>query len=240
MPHVYLISDRVATDLADFVDQGDGLVIIDGPTPSISNKDVQAITGMRGRSRYFWEPSLLVAVEDHDIIPTGNRELGLAEAQALEAQWNMFRMQGINKLLQEVYHLVKKEDRDVLVSITIAADPGTLETRHLLDWQAWLEEGYVDLIVPRAYVDQDQSLAPIIADWRPVLEQSDRVMLGLKVYAHRRGREVKIADRILSEIELADNSGSNGIILFDNIGLNDDFLEALAAGPFSMSDNSAD
>ena len=65
-------------------------------------------------------------------------------------------------------------------------------------------------------------------------------MLGLKVYAHRRGREVKMADRILSEIELAYSSGSNGVILFDNIGLNDDILEALAAGPFSLSDISSD
>ena len=240
MPHVYLISDRVATDLTDFLDQGGGLFIIDGPTPSISNKDVQAITGMRGRGRHFWEPSMLVAMENHDIIPTSDRELGLAEARALGAQWNAFRKQGINKLLQEVYHRVKKEDRDVLVSITISADPEALARQVLLDWKAWLEEGYVDLIVPRAYVDQDQSLAPVIADWQSVLEQSDQVMLGLKVYAHRRGREVKMADRILSEIELAYSSGSNGVILFDNIGLNDDILEALAAGPFSLSDISSD
>jgi hypothetical protein len=240
MPHVYLISDSLATDLADFVDQGGGLVFIDGPTPSISNKDVQAITGMRGRGRYFREPRMLVAVEDHDIIPTSDRKLRLAEARALEAQWNTFRMQGINELLREVYHRVKKADRDILVSITIAADPEALAYQVLLDWKAWLEDGYVDLIVPRAYVEQDQSLAPVIADWQPVLDQSDRVMLGLKIYAHRRGREVKMADRILSEIELARNSGSNGIILFDNMGLNDDILDALAAGPFSLSDISAD
>ena len=240
MPHVYLISDRVATDLTEFVDQGGGLFIIDGPTPSIGNKDVQAITGMRGRGRHFWEPSTLVAVEQHDIIPTNDRELGLAEARALGAQWNAFRKQGINKLLQVVYHRVKKEDRDVLVSITISADREALAQEVMLDWKAWLEEGYVDLIVPRAYVDQDQSLAPVIADWRSVLEHSDRVMLGLKIYAHRRGREVKMADRILSEIQLAYNSGSNGIILFDNIALNDDILEALAAGPFSASDISSE
>lgn len=240
MPHVYLISDRVATDLADFVDQGGGLVVIDGPTPSMSNKDIQAITGMRERGRHFWETSMLVAVEDHDIIPSSDRELRLAEAQALEAEWNAFRKQGINKLLQEVYHRVKQEDRDVLVSITISADPGILAQRVLLDWQAWLDEGYVDLIVPRAYVDQDQPLAPVIADWQPVLEQSDHVMLGLKVYARRRGKEVKTADRILSEIELAYNNGSNGIIFFDSRGLDDDILEALAAGPFSLSDISSD
>jgi uncharacterized lipoprotein YddW (UPF0748 family) len=183
---------------------------------------------------------MLVAVEDHDIIPTSDRKLRLAEARALEAQWNTFRKQGINELLREVYHRVKKADRDILVSITIAADPEALAYQVLLDWKAWLEDGYVDLIVPRAYVEQDQSLAPVIADWQPVLDQSDRVMLGLKIYAHRRGREVKMADRILSEIELARNSGSNGIILFDNMGLNDDILDALAAGPFSLSDISAD
>jgi len=233
MPSVYLISGQVASDLADFVHRGGGVIFIDGPTLSIEDKNVQAVTGMRTRGRHFDRIGLLIATGGHDLIPVSNQGLELKDYQVREAQWKTFRKQGINKLLQDVYQRVKGEDPHTLVTITVHADQQVLAEQHFLDWQAWFEGAYIDLIIPRAYVDQDESLSPVIASWQSALDNSNRVMLGLSVYCEGYG-ETKAVARILSEVDLSRASGSNGVILFDLEGISDDVLEALAAGPFSL------
>lgn len=234
MPNVYLITSQVASDLAGFVRRGGGVIFIDGPTPSIRDPNIQAITGMRARGRYFREAGLLIATEEYDIIPNSNRGLELEDYQVLDAKWKTFRKQGITRLVQDVYQRTKQESPDMLLTVTVAANQETLAERHFLDWWAWLEGEYVDLIIPRAYVGQDEPLDPIIADWQPAIERSGRVTLGLKAFTRQGDKRVpKTPARILSEIGLARASGSSGVILFDIEHIGDDVLEALATGPFS-------
>ena len=129
----------------------------------------------------------------------------------------------------------------MLITITVAADQETLDERHCLDWQAWLVGEYVDLIIPRAYVDQDEPLAPVIANWQPIMEASDRIVLGLKAYSRQNGENIlKTPERVFDEIDLARASGSHGIVLFDIGRTGDDVLEALATGPFSSSNTASD
>lgn len=241
LPNIYLINAQVASDLADFVRRGGGVIFIDGPTPSIEDKNVQAITGMRARGRHFNGTGLMIAAQEHDIIPNSKRALALEDYQALDAQWKTFRKQGINKLLQEVYQRIKQENPEVLMTITVSGDQEKLAEEHLLDWQAWLEGGYVDLIIPRAYVDQDEPLAPLVATWQPIMEDSDRIVLGLKAHGDQDDEDVpKTPERVLGEIALVRASGSEGIVLFDIERTGDDMLSALAAGPFSPLNAASD
>jgi uncharacterized lipoprotein YddW (UPF0748 family) len=234
MPNVYLIGTQVAADLADFVYHGGGVIFIDGPTPSIDNRNLQAVTGMRARGIYFRESDLLVATDEHVLIPASNRDLDRRDYQALDAQWKMLRKRGINTLLEEVYRRAKQQAPDVLITITVAANQETLAERQMLDWQAWLEGGYVDLIIPRAYVNQDEPLAPIIGDWNPVMRDSAQVALGLQAYSGSYGKgPLKTPAGILTEVDLALNRGAVGVVLFDAEHLSDDVLRALATGPFS-------
>jgi uncharacterized lipoprotein YddW (UPF0748 family) len=221
--------------LANLVYQGLGVIFIDGPTPSIGNANIQAITGMSGRSGSFQETGLLLATEPNGLIPSSNRSDQLEVYQLTDAQWMAFRAKGINQLLESVYHRLKQEAPQVLVTITVAANQDTLAEKHFLDWQAWLAGQYVDLIIPRAYTSEDEALAPVIAPWWPTLNMSDQVMLGLSVYAQRRSQESKTPARLLAEIEEAYASDSNGVILFDLEGINEAGLTGLANGPFSTS-----
>jgi uncharacterized lipoprotein YddW (UPF0748 family) len=233
MPSVYLIDAPTAAKLADLVRQGLGMVFVDGPTRSINNQDIQAITGMSSRSRSFHqETDLLVAVAEHPILPTRNDSADIKQYQDWAARWKDFREQGINTLLKGVYPRLKRAVPHVLVTITVAANQETLANKHFLDWRAWYTGQYVDLIIPRAYVNEDEALAPVIAAWRPALNNSDRIMLGLSVYAQTGGKEGKNQAGLLSEISQACSSGSKGIILFDLEGINESTLRALAKGPF--------
>ena len=236
MPNVYLISTQVASDLADFVRRGGGLIFIDGPTPSIKDRNLQAITGMRTHGRHFREEGLLIAVGEHELIPRSNQgeeESTRADYQALTAQWRAFRRQSINRLLHEVYQRLKQEDPDVLVTIAVGAEKEILAEEDFLDWQTWLEGEFVDLIVVMAYVEQDESLASIIADWRPIIHDTDRIALGLKTHIDQdEGFISKAPEIVLCEVAIALASGAEGIVLFDIERTDDDALEALATAPF--------
>jgi uncharacterized lipoprotein YddW (UPF0748 family) len=171
----------------------------------------------------------LVAAQEHEIVPTATHSVSLEEAQALDAQWKRFRMDGISQLLHDLYQRVKEERPDVLVSITVAGNQTTLAEDHLLDWKTWLDQGSMDLIIPRAYVSADEPLAPAIAEWKPVLKSS-RIVLGLSAYAPKEGEGTgKTPERVLHEIKLAQAAGSRGFVLFDIEHTGDPVLDALAA-----------
>lgn len=228
LPQVYSINPQLAADLADFVHRGGGLIFIDGPTPSIDDPNLQAVTGMRGKGGYFNEPSLIEAVQTHDLIPGSERTLKLKKYAALDAQWKAFRMEGINRMLQDIYQRVKAERPDALISITISGDKQDLAEEYLLDWQTWLDGGYVDLIIPRAYVENDEPLRPVIADWQP-FTKSGRIALGLKTYSVKGADRIpKSPERMLEEIELAEKGGSRGVVLFDIDHTSPEILDALA------------
>jgi len=234
MPSVYDIAAQVASQLADFVQQGGGIIFIDGPTRAIEDNNIQAITGMRRRGGYFERAGLIIPIGSHDLIPTSSQELELHDYQLRDVQWKTFRQQNITQVLQEVYQRVKNENPDVLVTITISANQETLAEIHFLDWQTWLENEYTDLLIPRAYVREDEPLMPLIAGWQTIMQQTNRIMLGLISYTPQNNEQVsKTPARMLSEIELIQANGSNGLALFDIEHIDDTLLDALAAGPLS-------
>ncbi len=241
MPNIYLVTPQVASDLANFVHGGGGAIFIDGPTPSINDGILQTILGIRGRGKYFEEPAFLIAVDKHSLIPASDRDLDLADYQAMDSQWKAFRKDGLSSLLQNIYQRIKQIDPEVRVTITIAADKENLAERVMLDWQRWLNEKYVDLLIPRAYVDEDESLAPIIADWQPTLERHPQVVLGLKTYtgSYSEGT-AKTPERMLAEIRQIIESGSKGVVLFDIESIGEDVLKALTAAPFKIDQAATD
>ena len=128
-----------------------------------------------------------------------------------------------------------------MVSITVYHDQERSSEQDLLDWQAWLDGGYVDPIVPRAYVGLNQSLAGVIKDWQPAMKDSGRIALGLKVHDEgKKGSPSKTTRKILSEIATARASGSEGFVLFDIEHISDDLLDALSAGSLSPSSTPSD
>jgi len=67
-----------------------------------------------------------------------------------------------------------------------------------------------------------------------VMQASDQVVLGLRVYAEEeQSGTPKAPDQLLMEIEMARQAGSKGILLFDLDRMSDEQLSALAAGPFA-------
>ncbi len=234
LPNVYLISPETAVGLADFVRGGGGMILIDGPTRSISLAAIQALTGLQSRGRYFKGWLLMTAVGEHPLIPNSPRSASLVIYREQDARWKEFRRQGVSALIKSVYERVKAKHPDVAVSVTITSDQTEAVERYLQDWPAWFEGGYIDFLAPRGYVREASDLEPVLAAWQPVMQASDQVVLGLRVYAEEeQSGTPKAPDQLLMEIEMARQAGSKGILLFDLDRMSDEQLSALAAGPFA-------
>ena len=234
LPSVYLISPETAAALADFVRRGGGAIFLDGPTRSIYLGDLQALTGMTARGRYFKETTLMLATGEHPLIPNSQRSPNLETYQAWDVDWKDFRRRGINTLIKDIYERIKAKDPDVIISITITSDQDEAKQRYLQDWPVWLEAGYVDWLIPRGYVEQSQDLAPVLAAWQPAIKSHDQIAFGLIVFTDDgEAARPKSPDQLLTEIGLARRANSNGVMLFDLDRMTDEQLQALAAGPFA-------
>jgi len=229
LPNIYLISEETAVHLADFVHGGGGVIFIDGPTKSIHLKEIQEITGMSSRGVYFKENMLLTSTDLHPLIPVSQRDTNLEGYQNRDSAWREFRKQGINKLIRGIYERIKTKHPGVIVSITITSDQEEAGERYLQDWQTWLQDGYVDLLIPRGYVDDANQLGSILNDWRPVIHQYDsKITFGLISYIeHGESVVSKPPEQLSAEMEMTLRAGSNGLMIFDLGRMSDDQLSAL-------------
>lgn len=239
LPNVYLIAPEVAQNLAHFVENGGGVIFIDGPSRSIQLPEVQRITGMQAAGGHFNEVMLMLPAQEHLLIPvsTRSKEVSLYERKA--EQWREFRQQGLNKLLENIYQRVKAERPQVVVSVTITSSQDRAAQEVLQDWQAWLAGRYIDRLIPRAFVDQTSSLPPVLTAWQPVMQRNDNITLGLLSFAHQdEARVPKTPEELLTEIKLARTAGSQGFMIFNSDNLSDEQLRALAADAQLASENS--
>jgi hypothetical protein len=229
LPNVYLIAAETAAHMADFVHRGGGVIFIDGPTRSIHLEEIQAITGMRSRGIYYKGDMLMVPVDAHPLIPISQRDTELEGYKEWDRNWREFREQGINELILEIYDRVKAVHPDVTVSVTITSDQDEARDRYLQDWQTWLEDGYVDLLIPRGYVEDLNELVPVLNAWRPVMKQyNPKIAFGLISYTEKgKSYTTKPPEQLLTEFKMAREAGSNGFMIFDLGRMSNNQLSAL-------------
>jgi len=229
LPNVYLISDQTSVDLAKYVYQGGGLVLVDGPTPSIHRRALQAVTGMRGRGRHFEEETLILPEAEHPILPISGRDSDLQEYRRKDMLWKAFRKQAISTMIKDIYQRVKAFDSDVLISVTVSGNQDHAEQDVLQDWPAWLSGGYIDQLIPRLYVDQHSELKPLLDDWASTLHEDGITTLGLIVYTgENRAKIPKPPQQLQQEIDTILAAGSRGLMIFDLDSMSEHQLNSLS------------
>ena len=234
IPAVYLISPDTAAQMMDFVSRGGGIIFIDGPTRSIHLAEIQQITGMNGRSRYYNEDLLMVAVGEHPLVPGSQRDANLEVYQSREYQSKEFRRQFINALLKDVHEYITANHQEVTISVTIGSNQNRAIEEVLQDWPAWLEGNYVDFIIIRAYIEEIAELQLAFNTWLPIIDDYDRIIFGLSAHVDKGESKItKSADQLLAEMRIVRASGSNGVVIFNLGTMSEEQLEAFASYPFS-------
>lgn len=236
LPNIYIIEATTAAELLRFVENGGGLIFIDGPVKAMIHDDIRAITGMRSRRRYFEGEKALLAVGKSELIPNSDRELNVQAYHEQTLRWNTFREESVSALVQDIYQRVKATKPEVQVSAAVyrkqAWASGVFQ-----NWYGWLANGDVDFVVPMAYVSETLSLESLINEWQ-TNGDIDRTAVGLAVANFNdRAKALKTPKQLLSEVELIQQRGINGVVIFDIEHISDDQIEALATGPFAPQDS---
>lgn len=231
MPNVYWIEAATAAQLAGFVEGGGGLIFIDGPVKSMGNEAIRAVTGMRGSVRYFEGEKMVLAVGESELIPDGGPAVDLRAREGIISHWNDFREAGVSALVEDVYQRVKAVRPEVQVSAAVLRCENSALSK-FQNWYNWLAGGYIDFVVPMAYVSEVSSLEGVVDEWR-TKGDLERTAAGLGVKDFGGDGAMKTPEQLLEEIELIQGRGIDGVVLFDFENLSDEQLEALATGPFA-------
>lgn len=216
LPNIYLISTTSAKQLEDFVKQGGRIIFIDGPTKSIHLQSVQAITGMASRSKYFNQAIMIYPNGIHDLIPSQTKKIDMETYQSWNVEWSEYRQDGINLMIKDIYRLVKKEQPETEISVTITSDIREAGNRYMQDYRDWLRYGYIDLLIPRAYVEDQKEMAEILNDWEATIKSYPlKVKMGLISYANSdKPMEMKPPEQLIREIDALEKAGMRGFLIF--------------------------
>jgi len=229
LPGIYLITRETATQMADFVQRGGGMIIIDGPTRSIFLPEIQAITGMQSRGFHFKEQTIMTATGEHPLIPTSQREADLNQFQAWEAAWKDFRRKGVTLTVQEIHQRVQSTFPDVMVSTVIPGSADSAFQLRMQDWPTWLQTKSVDMLVPLAYVDKLEDLKPEIESWNQWIYGDIPFAFGLISYTGKgNAKTPKPPEQLITELWVLREAGIANFSIYNLDSLTDEQLAALA------------
>ncbi|NLB74717.1 MAG: hypothetical protein GX795_11960, partial [Firmicutes bacterium] len=114
-------------------------------------------------------------------------------------------------------------------SCAVFPDADESHNLRMQDWRSWIQEGFVDFVVPMAYTPDTQKFTGHI---KKAVETSPggKALAGVGVYLM-----LDDPEDCIEKIDVARELGVPGIVLFsyDSIKAREDYWEALACGPFS-------
>jgi uncharacterized lipoprotein YddW (UPF0748 family) len=155
----------------------------------------------------------------------------LAYPDALEAEWQAFRVERMTALVARLGAAVRQARPGTLVTAATVPDPREAIERRLQDWDGWLEAGAIDAVCPMAYAPEPARFAEQVAAAREAA--GDRVVwAGIGAYR-------LTATQTVENIRTARRLGAAGIVLFSYDSLTDtrhaapDYLAAVGRGAFA-------
>ena len=156
---------------------------------------------------------------------------GTAEWASRQQEWDQWREDQVTRVVREISGAVKGVRSNVKVSAAVSAGSRldiALGRTHQ-DWQAWLEEGILDFVVPMLYFDEDNPgsnptdefghYAAVSVDTGNA-ETRSRVYPGVAAYLN------PVADAA-GQIGVARRAGARGFAVFSNGAMDEAYLKAL-------------
>jgi uncharacterized lipoprotein YddW (UPF0748 family) len=232
LPALYLIPDRTAALIEQFVAQGGTAVFIDGPVYSIGHPSLQRVLGMRESVPYFEGATVLTPAGENELAPSSGRVIDLEREQHRLQKWAEFRAAGVTELVRNVYRRAKAIRPKAEVTAAVFT-PLAAAKRVCQDWPGWLREGIIDYVVPMAYTMDTADLGRQIAEWKTVDASLERILPGLSIYQTKDQRIVtRPVDLVVAQHRLCMEEGAAGTVYFSLHNLNETLGTAFRNGPY--------
>lgn len=224
LPAVYLIPENTARDLERFVGKGGKLLILDGPTKSMSSPAMQRVTGFGATGRFLKRLDVIRSTGRSPFVPRGKHRVDLAHWKRRMAKWRDFRTQGVTELVRDVYRRAKRLKPDAQVSAAVLSSVDAAESV-CQEWPRWLHEKTIDFVVPMAYTEDTAELARQIAKWKTLDPRLQRIIPGLSIFQETAGGTVtRNLNLIRSQRQLCRQQGARGVSFFSLQYLSDPLI----------------
>jgi uncharacterized lipoprotein YddW (UPF0748 family) len=229
----YYLPDEAAEQLGRFVEQGGRVVVLDGPVHSIAKPAVQRLLGFTATASYYYGPQILEPATASPWIPTGGQAPAREQVERMSADWARYRCEGVTQLVRQVYQGAKAIKPQVAISAAVfyrvAAASNVFQ-----DWPRWLREGFLDYVLPMAYLTEDQQLTEALAEYKTLDPQLARIIPGLSLYMRQAGGvRSRPPELVLRQVDLCRQAGARGVNFFALAYLDDNLISALSTGPFA-------
>lgn len=140
------------------------------------------------------------------------------------ADW---RRANVNSLINESYIAVKFYSEDVLFSVSPAASVENNYSTLYADVEDWIENGYIDRIIPQLYFgfnypDSSFNFDNLLEDWLKLSKKNEKVKLLIGLGFYKSGTTTppdsaewqNNTDIIARQVKLCKEKGTNGYIMF--------------------------
>ena len=128
---------------------------------------------------------------------------------SIQGAWTRFRQDAVSQLVKDTYHAIQKSRKRI--SLSAAVKPNLVEARNRWnqDWGRWIEDGYIDFVVPMNYYSEIRHFNDSVQIMKSNLHVDDlnRVIMG--VATHNQDAQ-SAADKIL----LSRLNGFKGVSIF--------------------------
>ncbi|MBN1505291.1 MAG: family 10 glycosylhydrolase [Sedimentisphaerales bacterium] len=225
LPAVYLIPFQASRDLEQFVKRGGRMLIIDGPTKSITLGPIQHITGFTRAGRYIRRDDVIQSTGRSPLVPRGKHQIDVTHWKYRMKRWAEYRKADITELVRDVYSLAKKYKPKAQVTAAVFPSLEAADSVYQ-DWPRWLRDDTIDYVIPMAYTDNTIELQQQIARWKTVDRHLDRIVPGLSIYRQIDGKTVtRQLDLIRRQQRLCRKEGAHGNMYFSLQYLNDPLID---------------
>ena len=145
--------------------------------------------------------------------------------------WDKWRCAQVTELVKMVKETIKKNKSGIPLSAAVV-DSYYPEKVVFQDWKHWINSGYVDMVYPMDYFDDDANLVRML-DWlrKDVdADRQSRIYPLLKLYAKGANNKVSRSvtpEELRRQIEIVKNKGYRNIGFFADCYLDDALVEEL-------------
>ena len=128
---------------------------------------------------------------------------------SIRIAWKQFRLDAVSELVHDTYGIIQKSGK--IIALSAAVKPNLMEARNRWnqDWGRWVQEGYIDFVVPMNYFKEIRHFNNSVQIMKSNLHADDmnRIIMGVSTYNQD---AQSAADKIL----LSRLNGFRGISVF--------------------------
>ena len=105
-----------------------------------------------------------------------------AESVRYREEWEEYRRERLSEFVREVKLMLFRANRPLAFSAAVKANRTRAKEYYLQDWGRWIEEGWMDFVVPMNYAGDVSDFEENIASFGISSLSQDRIWMGIAAY----------------------------------------------------------